>query len=87
MVEIAGLLGILTIGDTLARACELPLAELPEPHSPWLAWYRAVSQLKIALRSFLSLDAGWPDLVTAMLCEVDGALGRRPAGAGRAAAC
>jgi hypothetical protein len=31
LVELTGLIGILTIGDTLARACDAPLAELPAP--------------------------------------------------------
>jgi hypothetical protein len=37
------------------------LAALPHPDSPWLAWYRTLSLVKIALRTFLSLEPDWPE--------------------------
>lgn len=40
----------------------------------WLSWYRAASQLKVALRSFLSLTTRWPAHTEGMLECVDRAL-------------
>jgi hypothetical protein len=62
-------------------------AGLPEPRSPWLHWFQALSLIKVTLRSFLSLDPAWPRLAPALLRIADEVLGRLPASAGRAAAC
>jgi hypothetical protein len=75
------------LASVLDACREAFLAELAAPHAPWLAWYQALSLLKVTLRAFLSLDPAWPRLAPACLRAADRALGGLPAGARRAAAC
>jgi hypothetical protein len=67
----------------LARCREVFLRALPPSAgagSPWLAWHRAAAQVKIALRSFLSLSPRWPEHVPALLAAADAALDGLPTG-------
>jgi hypothetical protein len=47
------------------------LGALPDPDSPWLAWYRSVSLVKIALRTFLSLEPDWPERMDRLRTAID----------------
>ena len=60
---------------------------LPSVSPEWLAWYRAAGHVKKAVRSYLSLDAKWPQMADAFLrpiaqtqLGVRGAAGSRPSG-------
>jgi hypothetical protein len=58
----------------LAERCQQAFVEALGPTTGWLAWYRAASQLKVALRSFLSLSRQWPAHTGGLLDCVDRAL-------------
>lgn len=59
----------------LAERSQQAFVDTLGPTSGWLAWYRAASQLKVALRSFLSLSRQWPAHTGGMLDCADRALG------------
>lgn len=50
----------------------------PGSRAAWLAWYRAASHLKVALRSYLSLSRRWPEHTAALLGCADRALAGTP---------
>jgi len=62
----------------LARQCTGWFAEALPPdadgRSGWLAWYRAVSLVKLTVRNFFSLAPAWPQTTTGLLELADAAI-------------
>jgi hypothetical protein len=66
----------------LAERSQQAFVDALGPTRGWLAWYRAASLLKVALRSFLSLSRRWPAHTAGLLDCADRALAEldRPEG-------
>jgi len=63
-----------SVAERCREAFVATLQGPPDSRAAWLAWYRAASHLKVALRSFLSLSRRWPERAAALLECADRAL-------------